>query len=269
MRLGLGDRASFLNGPVHGDVNVVGNTIDKTPSFAIDQRNNLTVGGHLALDVFNNIISHHKRNAFALDAGRLTFRAGSNDYYANTVSNRYLDGQSLGSGNRHDNPRFVDRAAGDLRLKSTSPLIDKGVVCSTRRRLEPGCRRARPAEGLERGHGCLRAGCRVAPRVWLASARAAATRLEGTSGDDILCGYAGNDTLRGKGGRDYLDGGSDNDRLVAGSGPDRSYGGSGKDTLCSNDGVHGNDRADGGSGTDKGRTDSGDTGYPSSPRPSC
>jgi hypothetical protein len=246
-------------GPIHGDVNVVGNTIDKTPSFAIDQRNLLTAGGHLALDIFDNIISHHQRNSFSIEAGpRLTFRAGYNDYHANTVESSYLDGQSLGSGNRHDDPRFVDRAAGNLKLKASSPLIDKGLVCSP-----GGVANLDPA-----GHGRL-SGPRVdmgayeygagTPSGVARVGTSGANTLNGTSGDDILCGYAGNDTLKGKGGRDYLDGGSDADKVTGGSGPDRSYGGSGADTLCSSDGVHGNDRADGGSGTDKGRADSGDT----------
>ncbi len=199
------------------------------------------------------------RNAFALTTGTsLTFRAGYNDYYANTVQAGYLDGQSLGHGNRHDNPRYVDRAAGNLKLKSSSPLIDKGVVCS------PGGIANLDAAGHGRldgprvDMGAYEHGAGTPTGIARVGTNSSNT-LDGTSGDDILCGYDGKDTLRGKGGRDYLDGGADADKLVAGSGPDRSYGGSGPDTLCSNDGVHGNDRADGGSGSDDGRTDSGDT----------
>jgi Ca2+-binding RTX toxin-like protein len=244
------------NGPMTVDVNIVGNTIERAFTSAVSQRAGT---GAMRLDVFNNIFSHISGPAVRLDRGTpdiLDFRAGYNDYYASGAN--LLDGQSAGPGNRRDNPGFVDRAAGNFKLRASSPLIDKGLVCS------PGGIANLDAAGrgrlagsrvdmgaFERGAGTPTGVARVGS--------GGGNTLDGTSGDDILCGYGGDDTLRGKGGRDYLDGGSDDDRLTGGSGPDRSYGGSGRDTICSNDGVRGNDRADGGSGTDKGRTDSGDT----------
>lgn len=241
------------------DVNIVGNTVDTSRTNAIGQRNTLSGVGHLSLNVFDNIFSHIQVFGFRLTTGApgsLTFRAGHNDFYQ--TAGNLLDGQSAGSGNLHKDPKFVDRASGNLKLKSSSPLIDKGVVCS------PGGIANLDAAG----HGRLK-GSSVdlgayevgagTPSGKAVLGDGAGNTLDGTSGADILCGYGGKDTLKGKAGNDWLDGGSDKDTLTSGSGSDRAYGGSGNDTICANDGVNGNDRADGGSGSDRGRTDSGDT----------
>jgi hypothetical protein len=57
------------------------------------------------------------------------FRAGFNNYFANTLGNQ-RDGLSLGTNNLAVSPSFVAGKSGNLRLKSTSPLINKGQTCS-------------------------------------------------------------------------------------------------------------------------------------------
>ncbi|MCY7419202.1 MAG: hypothetical protein LH650_12045 [Chloroflexi bacterium] len=228
-------------GAIIADVNIVGNTIERSLTNAVQQRNGLTGIGRLRLDMFDNIFSHIQKGALDLDSGApgsLTFRAGYNDYYATGVDR--LDGQSKGSNNMAKDPKFVNRVAGNLKLMSSSPLIDKGQVCS------PGGVAIQDASGntrlrgasvdmgaYERGAGPATGKARVGT--------SGANILTGTSGADILCGYAGNDKLTGKGGADYLDGGSDDDK------------------LCARDGVRGNDRLLGGPGTDRSQRDSGDS----------
>ncbi len=222
------------------DVNIVGNTIERSSTNAIQQRNSLTGAGRLRLDVFDNIFSHIQNAAFHLDSGApgsLTFRAGYNDYYA--TGGNSLDGQSKGSNNMSRDPQFVDRVAGNLKLTSSSALIDKGIVCS------PGGVAIVDAAGNTRLRG---ASADIGAHERGASAvtgtalvgTSGGNILTGTSGADILCGYAGTDVLTGKGGEDYLNGGT------------------GKDRLCAKDGVHGNDRLDGGPDSDAYRADSGD-----------
>jgi hypothetical protein len=64
--------------------------------------------------------------------------------------------------------------------------------------------------------------------------------IDGTAGDDRLCGTTGSDTIRGGGGNDIIIGGTGddviygddgNDNIVAGAGHDTIYGGSGSDTI--------------------------------------
>jgi Ca2+-binding RTX toxin-like protein len=88
--------------------------------------------------------------------------------------------------------------------------------------------------------------------------------LNGTTGDDVICGLGGNDTINGRGGDDRILGGAGNDTLLGGPGDDEIDGGSGTDGLT---GGPGNDRLlaldgfadtlDGGAGSDRARTDRG------------
>ena len=55
--------------------------------------------------------------------------------------------------------------------------------------------------------------------------------LNGTPGDDIICGFGGNDTLNGMGGDDILFGGDGDDILEGGEGSDYLDGGAGNDAL--------------------------------------
>ena len=57
----------------------------------------------------------------------------------------------------------------------------------------------------------------------------AAETLNGTSGNDVLCGLGGIDTINGRGGKDILYGGTDADILDGGGGADVIFGGIGDD----------------------------------------
>ncbi len=243
---------------VQAEVNIVGNTVDTSGTNGILVRG-VAAPGHLSLDLFNNVLSHAHNDGVNIDqpaSGTLTFRAGFNDFFANRAPNEFA-GFAPGPGNLTVNPRFADRANGDLRLTAASPLIDAGEVCS------PG-----GVANLDAaGHGRL-AGTSVdigayergatTPNGVALVGDGGANVLKGTSGNDILCGLGGNDTLLGKGGNDYLDGGPGDDTIVGGSGSDRMFGDAGSDTFCARDGTHGNDRIYGGSGSDRADADSGD-----------
>lgn len=211
-------------GAIRSSVDIVGNTIERSPTNAIQQRNDLTGSGHLSLDVFDNILSHAKGGPVSLErgaSGSMSFRAGYNAYYENGSGlGNGFDGLSRGTHNQSANPRFVDRAGGDLRLRADSPLIDKGQVCS------PGGTSGRDAAARFRVAGSsvdIGAYERGAPTTSgvVRLGTSGADTLRGSSSSDILCGYSGNDR------------------------------------LCARDG-HGGDWVDGGSGRDKARTDSGD-----------
>ncbi len=243
---------------IQADVNIVGNTIEKSVTNGIQQRNDLTAGGHLSLDIFNNVLSHHPNGAVSLDAGTpgtVTVRAGYNDYYGNGSSG--WDGFSRGTHNLAKDPKFVSRSYGDLHLRSSSPLIDAGVTCSpggvaNLDAAHNGRRHGRTVDigAYERGAG--------APTGQVYLGTSGPDSFYGTSGADILCGYGGNDLLQGNGGSDYIDGGSGDDQLYGGSGSDWLFGRSGNDKLCTNDGVARNDHAYGSTGSDRGRFNTGD-----------
>jgi Tol biopolymer transport system component len=81
--------------------------------------------------------------------------------------------------------------------------------------------------------------------------------IEGTPGDDKICGLGGNDIIYGRGGNDEIDGGTGNDTIYGGGGNDEIDGGQGKDLIK---GGYGNDilvekdgrgRGFGGPGKDK------------------
>jgi Ca2+-binding RTX toxin-like protein len=244
---------------VQVDVNVVGNTFDRVHSNAIGVRNDLTAGGHLSLDVFDNAITHSDDSAVYLGdtvADPFGYRAGYNDFYGNGRASELL-GHSQGVGNMHKAPGYVDPAHGNFRLKSTSPLINKGLVCT------PGGVSNLDAAGRSR---------LVGPTVDIGAYEFGAgpetgrafvggtgmDTLLGTSGADIICGLGGADYIDGEGGNDYVNGGAGPDFVIGGPGSDRIFGGPGNDTVCGRDFVHGNDRVDGGTGTDKYRADPGD-----------
>ena len=103
----------------------------------------------------------------------------------------------------------------------------------------------------------------------------ASETLNGTPGDDIICGgngrdtingRSGNDVIFGQNGKDVLNGDEGNDSIVGGNGKDRITGGSGidalrggngPDILDAQDGAPG-DSIGGGLGQDICRTDTGD-----------
>jgi hypothetical protein len=63
------------------------------------------------------------------------------------------------------------------------------------------------------------------------------SRLQGTSGHDVLCGTLGDDVLNGNGGDDELRGFGGNDLLNGGDGYDQMNGGRGNDTLIAGPGF--------------------------------
>ena len=202
-------------------MDIVGNTIELSQTDGIQQRNMLTGVGRLTLDVYDNIFSNTDGFAIRLDTGdpgTFRFRGGYNARYQTLGLS--LDGQSAGSGNRSVNPRYVNRAGGDLRLRADSPLIDKGLVCT------PGGVSIREAAGRHRLKG---GSVDIGAYERDAGSASGVVRL-GTSGPNTLTGTTGKDILCGFGGND---------------------------TLCAKDGKRG-DYADGGSGRDKARTDTGD-----------
>lgn len=242
---------------IKADFNIVGNTIVNSGTNAIQQRNLLTKG-RLSLDLFNNIFSNIESSALSLDPGKpgtLAFRAGYNDFF--DVEQRGFNGLDPGPGNLGLNPRFVDPAKRDFRLRPNSPLIDKGLTCS------PGGVANPEASGRHRLAGTAvdigafeRSAPPITGRVRLGTN--GDDTLRGTDGRDILCGFNGEDVLLGRAGQDFIDAGAGGDRAIGGEAADRVLGGPGDDTICANDGAAG-DFADGGPGNDRGKTDSGDT----------
>lgn len=250
--------AILPEGLVRADVNVVGNTFERSRTNAIQQRNDLVPGGRLALDVFNNVFAHSRGSALSLETGgasTLAFRAGSNDFFA--TGGNALDGQSLGVGNLKRDPMFVDRSSGNFALQAGSPLIDRGVVCSPGGVADPDVRGRSRLAGAQVDLGAHERGAGAVNGIVRLGANGG-DALTGSSGGDILCGFGGADDLSGRGGDDFLDGGLRGDLLAGGQGADDLYGSAGADTLCARDGASGNDRVDGGKGSDGFRADNGD-----------
>jgi hypothetical protein len=245
--------------------NVVGNTIDHLrptdpagSASGVGLRTETT--GAVSLDAFNNVFSDLKGEAFSFEnraaPNEPAVHTGYNDYFQLKFGDGVF-GRTAGSHNLHKDPKFLDAAHEDLRLRASSPLIDAGQVCS------PGGVANVDAAGHGRLHGSsvdLGGYERGAgPPTGIAFVgTSGADHFNGTSGDDILCGYGGKDTLNGESGNDYIDGGDANDTLTGGPGSDRLFGEAGNDTLCARDGTHGNDQVNGGPGTDGYSVDPGD-----------
>jgi hypothetical protein len=248
------------NGPSHVDVDVVGNTIDHTAANALLVASFLLPTGHASVDAFDNVFSNSRLSGINLDSARpatLVFRAGHNDFFANGDPN-FLQGHSAGTGNLQVNPKFVGAGSGALALKATSPLIDRGLVCSPGGVANPDAAGHARLSGPSVDIGAFERGA-ASPTGEVLLGTAGGDTLSGTAGADIMCGMGGADDLRGGGGGDYVDGGLGGDVLFGDAGPDRVFGGPGDDScLHTKDGVNGNDRADGGPGNDGFLTDPGD-----------
>ena len=249
-----------INDPASDDVNVVGNTFERAVAGVFIQTLT-TAGGHYTLDLFNNVISHPTAQGVTIDSfnnpSEFTLRAGNNDYFALGQPNNF-NGYPSGTGNLGLAPQYVSPTTGNLRLKATSPLINKGVVCS------PGGVAKVDAAGNFRlagptvDMGAFEHGAGLPTGIVFVGSPDGDSK-SGTAGADILCGYGGADFLNGKGGNDYVNGGGASDLVVGGPGADRIFGGTSGDTVCGRDGVNGNDYIDGGSGADDYRADPGDT----------
>jgi Ca2+-binding RTX toxin-like protein len=243
---------------VQADVNVVGNTVELSATNGLQQRNDLSAGGHLALDMFNNIFSHAQDEGVALEAGlagTLTLRAGYNDYFANGQANDF-DGKSKGKGNLAVDPKFVNRSNGQLGLQSSSGLINKGQVCSPGGVANPDAANHHRLQGKSVDIGAIERGAGAITGIVIVGGSGNDTQV-GSTGADILCGYGGVDTQMGSAGNDFIDGGDAGDTQYGGTGADRIRGGNGADTLCANDGA-GTDNLNGGDGNDGFKADSGD-----------
>ena len=86
---------------------------------------------------------------------------------------------------------------------------------------------------------------------------ASGDRLNGTRGNDVICGFGGGDRINGRGGHDLVYAGPGNDRATGSRGRDTLYGNDGADMLDVRDGKP--DKAHGGAGTDSARVDRRDT----------
>lgn len=244
----------------HADLDVVGNTLERVGASGLSLRNDVQGSGRVTLDVFNNIISHTRLSAIELDSqipSTLAFRAGYNDYFSNG-SRSFLEGHSAGPGNLKSPPTFVKASQDDLRLDASSPLIDKGIVCSPGGVANLDAARHGRLAGSTVDIGAFERGAGK-PTGEAFVGGSGNDSLRGTNGADILCGLGGRDDIRAGGGADYVDGGSGGDLIFGDGGPDRLFGGAGDDDLCSRDGVHGNDHIVGGAGSDGFRADPGDS----------
>jgi Ca2+-binding RTX toxin-like protein len=245
----------LVDGPSRSQVHIVGNTIDRSAGNGIRVHPTLTGIGRLALDIVNDIFSRQSEGGVLIDSPvGMDLEAGHNDFYLSDGSD--FAGLSAGEGNLSRDPRYVNEADGDLRLRSSSPLVDRGLVCSRGGVVMADAAGNARLAGRSVDIGAFEHGSKPPSGVARVGGPGA-DRLTGTAGADILCGDGGRDRLVGKAGRDYLDGGADRDTMVGGSGQDRLYGGFDDDTLCARDGKPG-DVVDGGSGRDKARTDTGD-----------
>ena len=107
----------------------VRSTDPKGPGVFVSSR--VDAPGQVRVAVFGTIVSNAKAPAIALQAlhpATLVYRGGFNDIFGSDAS--HLGGRPAGAGNLKLDPRYVDGASGDLRLRGSSPLIDRGVVCS-------------------------------------------------------------------------------------------------------------------------------------------
>jgi len=250
----------YPNGSGTSRVNLVGNTVDRSATEGLAFDDNLSPGGHISLDAYDNIFSDAAQygvRILAADPASSTLSFGHNDYSANPLGNLW-DGISPGSGNLKKQPGFVDEPAGQLALTAGSPMIDAGQVCTPGGVGQPDAAGMARLMGPSVDLGAYERGA-SAPTGQVFLGGSGGDALAGTSGADILCGYAGADSLDGSGGADFLDGGGGIDRLVGGPGPDRLLGGLGADAcLNAKDSVGGNDHVDGGKGVDAYRADPGD-----------
>ena len=233
------------------DAAIVGNTIERSDGRRIMIRNDLEGAGSFTADVFNNVVAHTQGDGIARDSAVGTTTPVRNGFNAFFETDYRTDRPLPGTRDAVRRiPRFVNRTSGDLRLKASSPLIDRGLV-------SPGGVAGPDAAGRHRlagptvDIGAYEVGARSAHRD-RGRGRRRSRLIRGTAGADILCGYGGADALYGAGGPDFLDGGAGTDRLIGGGGRDRLFGRGGADHLCAKDG-RGVDHLDGGPSIDRSR----------------
>jgi hypothetical protein len=107
------------------------------------------------------------------------------------------------------------------------------------------------------GPGSVPKGCNSAGVKILGKTNDGGRVLQGSNGNDRICGTSLGDVITGNGGGDVITGGGGDDRINGGSGSDRINGGSGKDRISGSSGndrisgSRGNDRINGNSGKDR------------------
>jgi hypothetical protein len=290
---GIGLSAS---GATELTANIVGNTIDSTHGGGFDIRGPDGTST-FALNIFNNIVTGTERAGIELSPFNpgLTVKNGYNDTFDNAKPD-FFGGYERGPFNHHLDPMYVNKAAGNYRLKASSPLIDAGLVCSPAGLSRADAAHQERVEGGRVDIGAYELGSQPAQPGVTHFGTSAGESMAGTSGRDVLCGMGGDDTISGNGGNDLVDGGGGKDTLFGGigndyvygglaadsigggaggdrlfgdAGPDKAIGGSGPDQVsggpgddpCLNvhDGVSGNDSLKGGPGNDGFRADPRDT----------
>jgi hypothetical protein len=155
---------------------------------------------------------------------------------------------------------FLDSVNVDTGVTSSSYLsLDQGMIMAAIGNALAGdvLRRAFATHDVERE---LRPVIGVeefsaSPRPCTITGTAAADRLRGTSGDDVICGLGGDDEIDARDGDDAVMGDAGNDRIAGGDDDDTLYGGEGDDRI---DGGRGRDVLSGGPGTDRLEPGSGD-----------
>ena len=261
-------------------VGVVNNTIDLVRGGAgvvVTNEAPTTFHGHY----FNNIVTRVDGPGF--DAGGPTSHsqhsADDNDTFENAAPDNF-GGWGSGPGMVQVRPQFVNRDQNNFRLKPTSPLLDKGRVCSAAGLFEwdasGNARFTRYSGGsVDMGAYEFSSTDPLSGRVF--NGTDGEDDLTGTPNDDLMCGYADQDNIAGRGGDDYIDAGTGNDEvhgggnsdviyggpfedtLTGGEGADYLYGGPADDLLRADDGVGSNDYASGGDAFDTCFIDEGDS----------
>ena len=141
-----------------------------------------------------------------------TYAGGYNDTFGNGRGS-FFDGHSAGPANLHLDPRYRGAGARDYRLKSISPLIDKGLVCTPGgvSNLDAAGRSRLSGPTVDIGAHEFGAGPETG-RAFVGTG--GADNLFGTNGADIICGLGGADFIDGEGGDDYVNGGAGQDFVV-------------------------------------------------------
>ena len=235
---------------------MVGNTIVRTGTGVVIH-DATDPGGRFDLDLFNNAVANTTYGGVSYNGSLHLARAGHNAFWQLGLPN-WWNGHRRGVGNLHVNPRFTAPETGRFTLRSTSPLIDAGLVCSPGGVVNLDALGNGRLAGASTDIGAFERGAAF-PNGDAVVGTDGSDVLVGNAGNDILCGMGGADLMGGFEGDDFVHGGRGPDQVVGGEDDDRVLGGRGSDPcLHSRDGIEGNDTIDGGLGTDGARRDPGD-----------
>jgi hypothetical protein len=225
-------------------VNMVGNTIDRTqgPGVGISVQTPSDTS-RLVANIFDNIVTAGAGPPIELPdlMPGLRVRNGYNDFFGNADPAEF-GGFREGASTMSVSPRYVNAAAADYRLRSTSPLRDVGLTCTAGglSRRDAGNKFRVGARNVDIGAFELESG--PVPMGVNIFGTGGPNILTGTPGADIICGMLGGDTINGAGGADHVYGGQGGDEVAGAGGADYVTGGPGPDTIT---GGLGADRLDG------------------------